>query len=66
MESFVLTPKNKKQAEQLIALAKELDLKIGILNDEDREDAALLRAMKEGEKDKRSISLKTFFKNLRS
>ncbi len=66
MESFVLTPKNKKQAQQLIELAKELDLKIGILNEEDMEDAALLRAMKEGEKDKRTISLQTFFKNLRT
>ncbi len=66
MESFVLTPKNKKQAQQLIELAKELDLKIGILNEEDMEDAALLRAMKEGEKEKRTISLQTFFKNLRT
>ncbi len=66
MESYVLTPKNKKQAERLKALADELKLSIGILNDEDKEDAGLLRAMKEGENDKRKVSLKTFFKNLQS
>ena len=66
MESYVLTPKNKKQAERVKALADELNLNISILNDEDKEDAGLLRAMKEGEKDKRKVSLKTFFKNLKS
>ena len=65
MESYILTPKNKKQAERLKAFADELKINIGVLSDDDKEDAGLLKAMKEGEKDKRKVSLQTFFKNLK-
>ncbi|MCH5598808.1 hypothetical protein [Niabella ginsengisoli] len=66
MDSIVITPRSKEQIEKIKKFVQEMGLSFGVLSSEDREDAALLKAMKEGDKDKREISLDTFLKNLKS
>ncbi len=48
MESVLFSPKTKEEVKLLEKLAKQMRIKITILNDEDKEDAALLRAMLTG------------------
>lgn len=66
METLVITPSNSKQAQQIKELAQKLGLTVSKLSTTEKEDLGLLRAMKEGEKDKRKVSMSTFFKNLES
>lgn len=66
METLVITPSNRKQAQQIKELAQKLGLTVSKLSTTEKEDLGLLRAMKEGEKDKRKVSMSTFFKNLES
>lgn len=66
METLVITPSNSKQAQQIKELAQKLGLTVSKLSSTEKEDLGLLRAMKEGEKDKRKVSMSTFFKNLES
>jgi hypothetical protein len=65
MESIIITPKNKEQADEIKAMLEKTGVEIGILTEEEKEDAGLLLAMKEGEKDKGEVKLSTFLKNLR-
>ncbi len=66
METLVITPENKEQASKIKAFLTQIGVKPGKLTEEEKEDIGLLRAMKEGEKDKRNVSLTTFFKNLKN
>lgn len=66
METLVITPNNKEQAAKIKAFLAEIGIRPGKLTEEEKEDIGLLRAMKEGEKNKRNISQATFFKNLKS
>jgi len=65
METLVITPDNKEQATKIKAFLSQLGIKPGKLTEEEKEDMGLLRAMKQGEKDKRDVSVETFLKNLR-
>lgn len=51
MESILFSPKNEEELELLKRLAKQMRIKTRVLSDEDKEEAALLRAMKETEND---------------
>lgn len=52
MESILFSPKNKEEVELLKQLAKQMRIKARVLSDEDKEDAALLKAMAETKNDK--------------
>jgi len=66
MESIIITPKNKRQADKIKAMLAEIDVSVTILSKEEKEDAGLLLAMKAAEKNKGKVSLTTFFNNLRN
>ena len=66
METILLSPKNKKQIQQIEDFAKKLGISFNTLSEDDKEDAALLKAIQEVENDKRTVSLSTFLKKLRS
>jgi hypothetical protein len=65
METIVITPDNKEQATKIKAFLSQMGIKAGKLTEEEKEDIGLLRAMNEGEKNKRNVSLPAFLKNLR-
>lgn len=65
METLVITPNNKEQATKIKSFLAQIGIKPGKLTEEEKEDIGLLRAMKEGEKNKRNVSQATFFKNLK-
>jgi len=64
MDTLLITPKSKAQEAQFIALAGKLGLPVKQLSKEDKEGAALLQAMLEGERKPVNTSLNTFFKAL--
>jgi len=66
MESIIITPKNKQQADKIKTMLAEIGVSVHIISEEEKEDAGLLLAMKEGEKNKGKVSLTTFFNNLRN
>lgn len=65
MESIVITPNDKHDIEMLKRLAMKMGFQVSVLNDEDKVDAGLLRAMMEARKGK-LVSPETVMKNLRS
>lgn len=67
MNTLIITPKNKTQAQKIHDFAKSLGLVVNELSSEDKEDASILKAMMESEKkSQKNVSLSTFFKTLRS
>lgn len=66
MNTLLITPKSKAQEVQLRALADKLGLTVKQLSTEEKEDAALLRAMLEGERNPVNTSLGSFLKVLRN
>ncbi|MBS1775119.1 MAG: hypothetical protein JSS64_02430 [Bacteroidetes bacterium] len=67
MNTLVITPKNKTQYSKLLKFAEELGVAVSQMSAEDKEDAALLRAMMDSEKkSKKNVSVATFFKTLAS
>lgn len=65
MDSLIITPKNKQQAEKIKSVLLDLNIDVRILTKEDKEDAGLLRAMIEGENEKGEIPLDEFLRSLR-
>lgn len=49
MESILFSPKTKEEIKLLLQLARQMRIKARVYSEEDKEDAALLKAMAETE-----------------
>ena len=59
MNSYVITPKNPTEQQQLVQFLEHSHLSAKVLNDEEKEDFAMLQFMAEGHH-KRNIIRKLF------
>ncbi|MCO5232849.1 MAG: hypothetical protein LC105_05445 [Chitinophagales bacterium] len=64
METIVISSSNRKKVSLIREYADKIGLKVKVYTTEEKEDIGMVNAMKEGEKDKRTVRLSTFFKNL--
>ena len=54
MESLLLTPANKEDADLLKKIAKKMRIKFAVINEDDKEDYALARLMHEADKSEKT------------
>ena len=65
MKSFVITPANNQEAEFLASLFKKMKIKTSILDEDEKEEIALEKLMKEADRSKK-VSREAVMKNLKS
>jgi hypothetical protein len=65
MEALIIKPASKEEADLLKSIVKKMKVKYAVVDDESKEDYALVRAMMSGKKTKK-VSEKTIIDKLKS